>query len=102
MKEYGAAIHILTTLDDIAWLLNIRGSDVRHWPVVLSYLMLTEKGCVLYISGAALTDEVKKHLAENRVSTAPYEDIYKIADMLNTKHMGTVLLDKKKVNFRGQ
>ena len=100
MKEYGAAIHILTTLDDIAWLLNIRGSDVRHWPVVLSYLMLTEKGCVLYISGAALTDEVKKHLAENRVSTAPYEDIYKIADMLNTKHMGTVLLDKKKVNYR--
>ena len=100
MKEYGAAIHILTTLDDIAWLLNIRGSDVRHWPVVLSYLMLTEKGCVLYISGAALTDEVKKHLAENRVSTAPYEDIYKIADMLNTKHMGTVLLDEKKVNYR--
>ncbi len=100
MKERGAAIHILTTLDDIAWILNIRANDVRHCPVALSYLMLTEKGCVLYISGAALTEEVKKHLSANRVSTAPYEDIYKIADMLSEKHMGTVLLDKKKVNYR--
>ena len=100
MKEAGAAIHILTTLDDIAWLLNIRADDISHWPVALSYLMLTEKGCVLYISGAALTEEVKKHLSANRVSTAPYEDIYKIADMLSVKHMGTVLLDKRKVNYR--
>ncbi len=100
MKEEGAAIHILSTLDDIAWLLNLRADDIRHCPVALSYLMLTEKGCVLYISGAALTEEVKNHLRENHVSAAPYEDIYKIADMLSKKHMGDVLLDRKKVNYR--
>ncbi len=100
MKACGASIHILTTLDDIAWLLNIRGNDIRHCPVILSYLMITEKGCVLYAASSSIGDEVKAHLLRNQISTAPYDDIYKIADMLSKKHMGKVLLDRKKVNYR--
>ena len=41
MKKVHATVHVLTTLDDIAWLLNIRGNDISYNPVVLSYVMIT-------------------------------------------------------------
>lgn len=48
MKENGADVHILTSLYDIAWLLNIRGNDIDYVPVVLSYLVLNETECIWF------------------------------------------------------
>ncbi|MBR6321682.1 MAG: aminopeptidase P family N-terminal domain-containing protein, partial [Lachnospiraceae bacterium] len=100
MTALGATVHILTSLDDIAWLLNIRGNDIPHCPVVLSFLMLTQKGCVFYVSPKALTLEIRQYLTSIGVAAAPYEDIYKMADMLSEKHMGSILLDERRVSFR--
>ena len=100
MDRYGANAHILTSLDDIAWLLNIRADDIPHVPVLLSYLLLTKKGCVLYADPRSLGSEVKAHLAGNGIVTAPYEDIYRMAEMLGEKSVGSVLMDLKKVNYR--
>ena len=48
MAEEGADVHILTSLCDIAWLLNIRGGDIQSVPVVLSYLVLTRDQCIWF------------------------------------------------------
>ncbi|MBQ1377436.1 MAG: aminopeptidase P family protein [Lachnospiraceae bacterium] len=100
MEEENASMHIITSLDDIAWILNIRGNDVRHCPVVLSYLILSQKGCVFYVDEEKLTEEVRAYLAENGVTAAPYNDIYAVADALSEREVGRVLLDSGRINYR--
>ncbi len=100
MKEYGASAYILTSLDDIAWLLNLRANDIPYCPVLLSYLMLTTKGCVLYASESALDPEVRAALESCGITIAPYADIYKMADRLAVRSVGKVLLNPDKVNYR--
>ena len=72
MKKEGADIHILTSLYDIAWLLNVRGNDIVYVPVVLSYLALTEDECIWFVQEDALTNEVKSYLSDNRIITKEY------------------------------
>ena len=100
MEKEGASVYILTSLDDIAWLLNIRGNDAAHFPIVLSYLMITKKGCVLYVQPEAVTDELRAYLQAAGVSVGAYNDIYAMADMLSKRSMGKVLMDLSKVNYR--
>ena len=59
----GDAIFV-TMLDDIAWTLNLRGSDVEFTPVVISYLFISESETVLFVDSAKVTPEVKRHLAD--------------------------------------
>lgn len=68
MKENGAEVHILTALDDIAWMLNIRGNDIPCNPVVLSYLVLTETESHLFIQEETLNEKVKQYLADLGIS----------------------------------
>lgn len=98
MKEKGADAFVLATLDDIVWLLNIRGGDVPCNPVVLSYLAMTEDEILLFANEKAFPEEVKAALAEDGVKLLPYNDIYSwVASMEAGK---TVLLCKAKVNSR--
>ena len=55
MEKQGASVHLLTSLYDIAWLLNVRGGDIDYVPVVLSYLALTEEQCLWFVQDAVLT-----------------------------------------------
>lgn len=96
MKENGAEVHILTALDDIAWMLNIRGNDIPCNPVVLSYLILTETEGHLFIQEATLNDEVKQYLAGLGISIHPYDAVYDFAVGITGK---TILLEKAKVNY---
>ena len=96
MKENGAEVHILTALDDIAWMLNIRGNDIPCNPVVLSYLILTETEGHLFIQEATLNDEVKQYLAGLGISIHPYDAVYDFAASITGK---TILLEKAKVNY---
>lgn len=59
MQEKDANVHILSTLDDIAWLLNIRGGDVPHNPVTIAYLLITQETCYLCIDKAKVPAEVE-------------------------------------------
>ncbi|MDY3250255.1 MAG: aminopeptidase P family protein [Candidatus Choladocola sp.] len=98
MKEKGADAFVLTSLDDIAWLLNIRGGDVHCNPVVLSYLVMTEQEILLFAGEKAFSDELKKALASDGVVLRPYNDIY---EYVSTMDAGwNVLLCKSKVNSR--
>lgn len=95
MKEAGAGLHLLTSLDDIAWLYNMRGSDVECNPVALSYAAVTPDQALLFIQEKAVEPEVKKRLEEAGVTLRPYEAIYEYASSLKGE---TVLLDSSRVN----
>lgn len=95
MKELGAGVHILTTLDEIAWLLNLRGNDIPCNPVFLSYSIITDYDFCLFVHEEALNDEVRHYLEMNKITVGSYEDIYMKASSLQNK---TILLERKKVN----
>ncbi len=66
---------IICALDEIAWLLNLRGSDVTYNPVVTSFLYLSPAGSVLFIDDVKLTDDVRAHLSAIGVTTRPYSEV---------------------------
>lgn len=96
MKEAGATIHVLTTLDDIVWLLNIRGSDIPFNPVVLSYVAVTEREFYLFISEKTLDGQVKDYLQGLGVTVKPYDDIYEFVKSLRGEK---VLMESSQVNY---
>jgi len=100
MKEEGAALHLVTALDDIMWILNLRGDDVLYSPVILSYLIITPKGVLFYVQEDVISDEVEDYLRSCKVSIAKYAEIYDMADSLSQKHIGKILLDEGDVNYR--
>ena len=86
MKEQGAAWHLISSLDDTAWLTNLRGSDVPYNPVFLSYLLIGADSAVLFVDEAKLNPASRALLAEAGITTAPYaavrEALGKISDGL--------------------
>lgn len=98
MQEKQADVFVLTSLDDIAWLLNIRGNDIHCCPVVLSYLVLTEEEALLFANEKAFGQDVLANLKKDGVVLKPYNDIY---TYVNTIPAGkTVILSKANVNSR--
>ena len=98
MEEKGADAFVLTSLDDIAWLLNIRGGDVHCCPVVLSYLVMTQKEIKLFANEKVFPAEVLDALAKDGVTLLPYDSIYEYVKTF-AKDM-KVLLCKQKANSR--
>ena len=98
MKAKKANIFILTSLDDIAWLLNIRGNDIHCCPVVLSYLIMTDTEVRLYANAAAFSEEICTNLADDGVKIYPYEDVYSYVQTISEDKK--ILLSKDSVNSR--
>lgn len=98
MKQEGANVHILTSLYDIAWLLNIRGGDISYVPVVLSYLVLTEKECIWFLQEEIVTPEIRAYLEKNQITTKPYDDIYSYVPKISED--AVVLMNGGTVNYR--
>ena len=73
-KLHGGDI-ILSSLDEIAWTLNLRGEDVHCNPVFISYLLITPKDNTLYILEEKITDEVRSYLKKHQVSIKPYTEL---------------------------
>lgn len=96
MKKQNASVHILTTLDDIVWLLNIRGNDTPCNPVVLSYLAMTQQQVFLFVNPRTISEKVGIYLKGLGVTVRPYQDIYTYVLGL---HHEQVLLEKDKVNY---
>lgn len=74
MEEQGAAHLLLSKLDDIMWLYNIRANDVECNPVALSFSFVSKDSAVLFLQDKALTDETKTYFAANGVSVKEYAD----------------------------
>ena len=96
LREQHADGMLMAALDDIAWTLNLRGSDVHCNPVFVSYLLITSTNVILYINKEKLTSEVCDYLETNRVSIAPYEDV---AKGLSNYFEYNILLDPDEVNY---
>lgn len=97
MKANGATTHVLTTLDDICWTLNIRGNDIEYFPLVLTYAVITMDKMDLYINEAKLDDQMKADLAKDGVVLHPYNDIYE--DIKNVTESETLLIDPANLNY---
>ena len=96
MKKEGATLHVLTSLDDIAWLLNVRGNDIPCNPVLLSYLILGQEKGDLFVQDRSICNEVRSYLTGLGMELHPYGEIY---SFLSRYHGETVLLEKGRVNY---
>ena len=76
MATHSTTLHLITALDDVAWTLNLRGSDVAYNPVFLGYIALTDKEATLFVDKAKLTPEVEAHLAAAKVNVRAYDEFY--------------------------
>lgn len=97
MKKAGANVHVITSLDDIAWVLNIRGNDIEFFPLVLSYAIITMDKVHLFINENKLNDEIKANLNENNVILHPYNEIYEAVKKFEASDV--VLVDPIRVNY---
>lgn len=98
MEEKGAGTHLISFLYDIAWILNVRGGDISHVPVVLSSLSLTKDRCIWFVQEQALNEEVRDYLQENNIETRPYFEFYDYVKELPENE--TVLMDASVLNYR--
>ena len=98
MKAKEADTFILTSLDDIAWLLNIRGNDIHCCPVVLSYLVMMENELRLYANAAAFSEEIRSNLEADGIKIYPYDDVYSYVQSISSDKK--VLLSRANVNSR--
>ena len=97
MEDAGCDTHIVSTLDDICWTLNIRGNDIDFFPLVLSYAIIRKDSLELYIDERKLDDKLKSILEKVGVALHPYNAIYE--DVKKLPENATVLIDKTKLNY---
>lgn len=102
MKKNKAQIHLMTALDEIAWLFNLRGNDIVNNPVFLSYALITQDEAYLYVQKEAIKEDTKMEkevcaaLAEAKVQVKEYaEFLQDVAALKNEK----ILLERKKASF---
>ena len=96
LREKHADGMLMSALDDIAWTLNLRGTDVHCNPVFVSYLLISSKDVTLYINKVKLTPEVEAYLAAEGIAVASYEDV---AKGLKDYFEYNILLDPDEVNY---
>ena len=96
LKKKGIFALFLSSLDEIAWTLNLRGSDVHCNPVIVSYLLVTQDEVVYFISPEKITQEVNKYLQEQQVSLRKYDEA---ESFLNSFAGENILIDPKKTNY---
>lgn len=87
---------LITALDEIAWLLNLRGSDVDYTPVVIAFAYVSEDERVLFIDSKKVTSEVKDHLKKYGVKIKDYDDIEKFLGKISST--ATVMVDPNRVS----
>lgn len=98
MKTKGANYFILTSLDDIAWLLNIRGNDVPNSPVVITNVIVAAQTCYLFIDACKVPAAVKEELEADGIALKDSADILPFLAELSGED--TVLLDANRTNIR--
>ena len=90
IAKNGSSAIILSALDEIAWTLNLRGSDVHCNPVFISYLLLSKEGYTLYILEDKITDEVRTYLKGHQVAIKTYSQLAEDLFAFREKHEGVL------------
>ena len=94
MREKKVDAMVVSALDEIAWVLNIRGNDVEYNPVVISYLVLEQEKCTLFVGNEKVTREVSAYLRANDIDIRGYNEVFGYLSGLEC----TILYDGAKVN----
>ncbi len=95
MNEEKCDAHLIASLDDIAWIFNIRGYDIKCTPVVLAYALIHQDSAYLYMQDNAYDETITSELKKQGVTVKGYYDVYKDVKALN----GQVLVDLSNVNY---
>lgn len=95
-KRQGADALVVSMLDEVAWALNLRGTDVQYNPVFVSYLLVGQESATLYINKVKLSSEVAQYLADNGIDVKPYGAIFEDLAVGTQK----VLVQPEKTNYR--
>ncbi|WP_238918107.1 aminopeptidase P family protein [Clostridium sp. YIM B02555] len=94
MNKLGSKAYIISSLDDIAWLFNIRGNDVKNTPVVLSYALIDEDRAILYIDVEKISDSDKEALSREGIIIKNYEDVFEYIKEIKD----SIIFDSDKVS----
>ena len=97
MKEQTIDYHLISSLDDIAWLFNIRGNDIDYNPLAISYALIYRNTATLYINSEKLTNKVKKKLTDDSITIKSYTDIYD--DLKSIESEKTLFTQLSKTNY---
>jgi len=95
MAEAGATHHLLSSLDDIAWLTNLRGADVDYNPVFLAHMLISADSATLFVDTNKVSAEIAKGLQESGITLAAYESVQEALGILTPEDL--LLLDPNKV-----
>ena len=96
VHAYGCDSLLVTSLDDIAWLLNIRGTDVAFTPVAIAFAYVSDRDRVLFIDDKKVTREVKEHLNKYNVRVRDYDDVEHFLERRSQDNV--ILLDPNRVS----
>ena len=97
MKKDNIDVTLITALDEIAWVLNLRGNDVHCNPVFVSFLLVSHQDVKLFIDECKLTPEVKSYLNDCEVKVYPYMEFY--SDLEQNTNTNKVLADPAYLNY---
>lgn len=95
MRQHRAGAYLVSALDEIAWILNLRGTDIHCNPVFISYLLITENEVTLFIYGKKLVKEVSDYLKDNLIRTLEYDQIVPALEELDCT---SILMDLANTN----
>jgi len=96
MKEQECNVHIISSLEDQAWLYNLRANDIEHTPVFLSYTIVLDNQCYLFIDQRKIDKIIEKYLKDNNVIINNYEDFYSFIKLIKNQR---ILVDFNKINY---
>ncbi len=99
MKKHDAAGFVLAKLDDICWMMNIRGGDVECTPVALSYAYITMEDAYLFVHPEALNEIDARILEQNGVTVKPYDTFISFLKSIDPCHSGKVMVDLNNINY---
>ncbi|MBD5520382.1 MAG: aminopeptidase P family protein [Lachnospiraceae bacterium] len=98
MKKHQCSAHLLTKLDDLMWLFNIRGKDIECNPVAFSYGYITMTDAYLFVQKQAVSDDLKQYADKWKITLNDYDEIEEFLE--NVTVQGRILMDEKSVNCR--
>lgn len=97
MEEENATVHVLTTLDDICWTLNIRGNDIEFFPLVLAYAVIDMEKMTLYTDAEKYPEELRANLEKDGVVFKPYNEVYEDVKQIGNEER--ILVDPVRLNY---
>lgn len=97
LAEHSLQAILISSLDDIAWLLNMRAADVHCNPVFVSYLVVAHHDAALYIDASRLSEQAATYLNRNNITVLPYEDVSHAFEHLD--HFDKVLMDPNETPY---